>query len=153
MRVGQGFDVHALVAGRKLVIGGVSIAYEKGLQGHSDADVLLHAICDALLGAAGLGDIGKHFPDSDPAYRNADSRKLLREVRSKIGRFKIVNIDATILAQEPRMAPHIARMTENIAADLGVGPGAVNIKATTTEQLGFLGRLEGIAAQAVALIE
>ena len=153
MRVGQGFDVHALVAGRKLVIGGVSIPYEKGLQGHSDADVLLHAICDALLGAAGLGDIGKHFPDSDPAYRNVDSRKLLREVRSKIGRFKIVNIDATILAQEPRMAPHIARMAENIAADLGVGPGAINIKATTTEHLGFLGRLEGIAAQAVALIE
>ena len=153
MRVGQGFDVHALVPGRRLVIGGVPIAYEKGLQGHSDADVLLHAICDALLGAAGMGDIGKHFPDSDPAYKDADSRKLLREVRSKIGRFKIVNIDATILAQEPRMAPHIARMTENIAADLGVGPGSINIKATTTEHLGFVGRLEGIAAQAVVLIE
>ncbi|TAK86446.1 MAG: 2-C-methyl-D-erythritol 2,4-cyclodiphosphate synthase [Betaproteobacteria bacterium] len=153
MRVGQGFDVHALVPGRKLVIGGVTIPYEKGLQGHSDADVLLHAICDALLGAAGLGDIGRHFPDSDPAYKNADSRKLLREVRSKIGRFRIVNIDATLLAQEPRMAPHLARMAENIAADLGIGPGSINLKATTTEHLGFVGRLEGIAAQAVALIE
>jgi 2-C-methyl-D-erythritol 2,4-cyclodiphosphate synthase len=153
MRVGQGFDVHALVPGRKLVIGGVPIAYAKGLEGHSDADVLLHAICDALLGAAGLGDIGRHFPDSDPAYKDADSRKLLREVRSRIGRYRIVNIDATILAQEPRMAPHVARMTENIAADLGIGPGSINIKATTTEHLGFLGRLEGIAAQAVVLIE
>ncbi len=153
MRVGQGFDAHALVPGRRLVIGGVTIPYEKGLEGHSDADVLLHAVCDALLGAAGLGDIGRHFPDSDAAYKNADSRHLLREVRSKLARFKIVNIDATILAQAPRMAPHIARMTENIAADLGVGPGCVNIKATTTEHLGFVGRLEGIAAQAVALIE
>lgn len=153
MRVGQGFDVHALAPGRKLVIGGVVIPYEKGLEGHSDADVLLHAICDALLGAAGLGDIGRHFPDSDPAYKEADSRKLLREVRSKIGRFKIVNVDATILAQEPRMAPHVARMTENIAADLGIAPGSINIKATTTEHLGFVGRLEGIAAQAVVLIE
>jgi 2-C-methyl-D-erythritol 2,4-cyclodiphosphate synthase len=153
MRVGQGFDVHALAPGRKLVIGGVAIPHEKGLEGHSDADVLLHAICDALLGAAGLGDIGRHFPDSDPAYKNADSRQLLREVRKKIGRFKIVNIDATILAQEPRMAPHVARMAENIAADLGIGPGSINIKATTTEHLGFVGRREGIAAQAVVLIE
>ena len=153
MRVGQGFDVHALVPGRKLVIGGVPIPYGKGLQGHSDADVLLHAICDALLGAAGLGDIGRHFPDSDPAYKDADSRKLLREVKSRIGRYRIINIDATILAQEPRMAPHVARMTENIAADLGIGPGSINIKATTTERLGFVGRLEGIAAQAVVLIE
>ena len=153
MRVGQGFDVHALVPGRRLVFGGVRLSDGKGAPRHSDADVLLHAICDALLGAAGMGDIGKHFPDSDPAYKDADSRKLLREVRSKIGRFKIVNIDATILAQEPRMAPHIARMTENIAADLGVGPGSINIKATTTEHLGFVGRLEGIAAQAVVLIE
>jgi 2-C-methyl-D-erythritol 2,4-cyclodiphosphate synthase len=153
MRVGQGFDVHALVPGRKLVIGGVPIPYGKGLEGHSDADVLLHAICDALLGAAGLGDIGRHFPDSDPAYKDADSRSLLREVRSRIGRYRIVNIDATILAQEPRMAPHVARMAENIAADLGIGPGSINIKATTTERLGFLGRLEGIAAQAVVLIE
>ena len=153
MRVGQGFDVHALVPGRKLVIGGVVIPYEKGLEGHSDADVLLHAICDALLGAAGLGDIGGHFPDGDPAYKDADSRKLLREVRKKIGRFKILNIDATILAQEPHMSPHLARMAENIAADLGVRPGSINIKATTTEHLGFVGRLEGIAAQAVVLIE
>jgi 2-C-methyl-D-erythritol 2,4-cyclodiphosphate synthase len=153
MRVGQGFDVHALVPGRKLVIGGVVIPYEKGLEGHSDADVLLHAICDALLGAAGLGDIGRHFPDSDPAYRDADSRKLLREVRNRIGRFRIVNVDATILAQEPRMAPHVAHMAANIAADLGIGPGSINIKATTTEHLGFVGRLEGIAAQAVVLIE
>jgi 2-C-methyl-D-erythritol 2,4-cyclodiphosphate synthase len=153
MRIGQGFDVHALVPGRKLVIGGVTIAYEKGLAGHSDADVLLHAICDALLGAAALGAIGGHFPDSDPAYAGADSRKLLREVKKKIHPFKILNIDATILAQAPRMAPHVPNMIENIAADLGIAPGAINIKATTTEGLGFIGRVEGIAAQAVALIE
>jgi 2-C-methyl-D-erythritol 2,4-cyclodiphosphate synthase len=153
MRIGQGFDVHALVAGRRLVIGGVAIPYEKGLEGHSDADVLLHAICDALLGAAALGDIGRHFPDSDPAYKGADSRVLLREVKNRIGKFKIVNIDATILAQAPRMAPHVPRMIANIAADLGIAPGAVNIKATTTEHLGFIGRVEGIAAQAVALLE
>jgi 2-C-methyl-D-erythritol 2,4-cyclodiphosphate synthase len=153
MRIGQGFDVHALVAGRRLVIGGVTIPYEKGLEGHSDADVLLHAICDALLGAAALGDIGRHFPDSDPAYKGADSRMLLREVKKRIGQFRIVNIDATILAQAPRMAPHVPRMIENIAADLGIAPGAVNIKATTTEHLGFIGRVEGIAAQAVVLLE
>jgi 2-C-methyl-D-erythritol 2,4-cyclodiphosphate synthase len=153
MRIGQGFDVHALVEGRRLVIGGVAIPYEKGLEGHSDADVLLHAICDALLGAAALGDIGRHFPDSDPAYKNADSRVLLREVKKRIGKFKIVNIDATILAQAPRMAPHVARMIQNIAADLGIAPGAVNIKATTTEHLGFIGRAEGIAAQAIVLLE
>jgi 2-C-methyl-D-erythritol 2,4-cyclodiphosphate synthase len=153
MRIGQGFDVHALIPGRRLVIGGVTIPYEKGLEGHSDADVLLHAICDALLGAAALGDIGRHFPDSDAAYKGADSRKLLREVRKKIGKFKIVNIDATILAQAPRMAPHVAEMIDNIAADLGIAPGAINIKATTTEQLGFIGRVEGIAAQAVVLLE
>ena len=153
MRVGQGFDVHALVAGRKLVIGGVTIPYEKGLAGHSDADVLLHAICDALLGAAALGDIGRHFPDTDAAYAGADSRVLLREVKKKLGAHRIVNIDATILAQAPRMAPHVPRMIEHIAADLGIAPGTVNIKATTTEHLGFIGRLEGIAAQAIALIE
>jgi 2-C-methyl-D-erythritol 2,4-cyclodiphosphate synthase len=155
MRVGQGFDVHALAAGRRLVIGGVTIAHDKGLEGHSDADVLLHAICDALLGAAGLGDIGRHFPDTDPAYRGADSRSLLRQVVSKVGEtgFKVLNVDATILAQAPRMAPHVRRMVENIAADLGIAPGAVNVKATTTERLGFIGRGEGIAAQAIVLIE
>jgi len=153
MRIGQGFDAHALVAGRRLVIGGVTIPHGKGLEGHSDADVLLHAICDALLGAAALGDIGRHFPDTDPAYAGADSRQLLREVKRKLGRHSIVNVDATILAQAPRMAPHMPQMVRNIAADLGIDPGAVNVKATTTEALGFLGRGEGIAAQAVVLIE
>ncbi len=153
MRVGQGFDVHELVVGRRLVIGGVVIPHGKGLEGHSDADVLLHAICDALLGAAGLGDIGRHFPDTDPAYKDADSRTLLREVKRLLGELRIVNIDATILAQAPRMAPHIARMTENVAADLGIPASAVNIKATTTERLGFVGRAEGIAAQAVVMLE
>jgi 2-C-methyl-D-erythritol 2,4-cyclodiphosphate synthase len=155
MRVGQGFDVHAFAAGRRLVIGGVEIAYEKGLLGHSDADVLLHAICDALLGAAGLGDIGQHYPDSDASFAGADSRRLLRDVRKKLDalNLKVVNVDATILAQEPRMAPHIPRMIGNIASDLGVAPAAINVKATTTEHLGFLGRVEGIAAQAIALVE
>jgi 2-C-methyl-D-erythritol 2,4-cyclodiphosphate synthase len=155
MRIGQGFDVHPLVAGRKLVIGGVEIPYHKGLDGHSDADVLLHAVCDALLGAAGLGDIGRHYPDTDAAYAGADSRGLLRDVAQKLRekRLKVVNVDATILAQAPRMAPHMERMIANIAADLGIAPSAVNVKATTTEQLGFIGRVEGIAAQAVALVE
>jgi 2-C-methyl-D-erythritol 2,4-cyclodiphosphate synthase len=155
MRIGQGYDVHALVAGRKLVIGGVEIAHAKGLAGHSDADVLLHAICDALLGAAALGDIGWHFPDGDPQYNGADSRELLRATAKKVAAagYKIVNIDATIVAQAPRMAPHVARMIGNIAADLGLNPAAVSVKATTTEQLGFTGRGEGIAAQAIALIE
>ena len=155
MRIGQGFDVHPLVAGRKLIVGGVEIAYHKGLEGHSDADVLLHAICDALLGAAGLGDIGRHYPESDAAYAGADSRALLRDVAQKLKekRLRVVNIDATIVAQAPRMAPHMARMTANIAADLGIDAAAVNVKATTTEGLGFVGRLEGIAAQAVALID
>jgi len=155
MRVGQGFDVHALVPGRKLVIGGVEIPCAKGLAGHSDADVLLHAICDALLGAAGLGDIGQHYPDNDPRYAGADSRHLLRDVAKKLQeqKLRVINVDATILAQEPRMAPHIARMIGNIAADLGVAPAAVNIKATTTERLGAIGRVEGIAAQAIALID
>jgi len=155
MRIGQGYDVHALVAGRKLVIGGVQIPYARGLAGHSDADVLLHAICDALLGAAALGDIGNHFPDSDPRYAEIDSRKLLREVGKKIhtNGYRIVNIDATIVAQEPRMAPHVARMIGNIAADLSLEPAAVSVKATTTEKLGTIGRGEGIAAQAIALIE
>jgi 2-C-methyl-D-erythritol 2,4-cyclodiphosphate synthase len=155
MRIGQGFDVHPLVEGRKLIIGGVEIAYHKGLDGHSDADVLLHAICDALLGAAGLGDIGRHYPDTDASYAGVDSRALLRDVAQKLRakRLNVVNLDATILAQAPRMAPHMPRMIANIAADLGIEPAAVNIKATTTEQLGFVGRLEGIAAQAVALID
>jgi 2-C-methyl-D-erythritol 2,4-cyclodiphosphate synthase len=155
MRIGQGFDVHPLVAGRKLILGGVEIAYHKGLEGHSDADVLLHAICDALLGAAGLGDIGRHYPDTDAAYAGADSRALLRDVARKLKekKLKVVNIDATILAQAPRMAPHMPRMSANIAADLGIEAASVNIKATTTEGLGFVGRLEGIAAQAVALLE
>jgi len=155
MRIGQGFDVHPLTAGRKLIIGGVEIAYHKGLEGHSDADVLLHAICDALLGAAGLGDIGKHYPDTDASYAGADSRALLRDVAQQLRekKLKVINIDATILAQAPRMAPHMPRMIANIAADLGVEPASINIKASTTEQLGFVGRLEGIAAQAVALLD
>ena len=155
MRIGQGFDVHALTPGRRLVIGGVEIPHAKGLAGHSDADVLLHAICDALLGAAALGDIGMHFPDSNPDYRGADSRVLLKEVAKKIGAqgLRIVNIDATIIAQEPRMAPHVPKMIGNIATDLGVKHAQVNIKATTTEGLGYTGRGEGIAAQAIALIE
>jgi 2-C-methyl-D-erythritol 2,4-cyclodiphosphate synthase len=155
MRVGQGYDVHALVAGRKLVIGGVQIPHAKGLAGHSDADVLLHAICDALLGAASLGDIGVHFPDSEPGYKDSSSRILLREVGRKLSAqgYRIINIDCTIVAQAPRMAPHVARMIGNIAADLGIEPAAVSVKATTTEKLGYIGREEGIAAQAIALIE
>ena len=155
MKIGQGFDVHPLVHGRRLVIGGVEIPYEKGLDGHSDADVLLHAICDALLGAAGLGDIGQHYPDTSSAFKGVDSRTLLRDVAKKVANLKlrIVNIDATVIAQEPRIAPYKTRMTGNIASDLGVTPACVNIKATTTEHLGFLGRMEGIAAQAVALLE
>jgi 2-C-methyl-D-erythritol 2,4-cyclodiphosphate synthase len=155
MRIGQGFDVHPLVAGRRLVIGGVDIPYEKGLQGHSDADVLLHAICDALLGAAGLGDLGQHYPDNDAAFRGIDSRALLRDVAGKLKalNLKIVNVDATVIAQAPRISPYKTRMIGNIAADLGIAPAAVNVKATSTEQLGFLGRMEGIAAQAVVLVD
>ena len=154
MRIGQGFDVHQLVAGRKLIIGGVEIPHDKGLLGHSDADVLLHAICDALLGAAALGDIGKHFADTDAKFKNIDSRILLREVARLLANagFRVGNIDATIIAQAPKMAPHIERMVENIAADLGIAMNAVNVKATTTEKLGFTGRGEGIAAEAVALL-
>lgn len=153
-KIGQGFDVHALVGGRRLVIGGVEIPHEKGLEGHSDADVLLHAVCDALIGAAALGDIGTHFPESDARYRDIDSRRLLREVARLIGEqgWRVVNVDATIIAQAPRLAPHITRMCENIAGDLGVPRSAVNVKAKTAEKLGFIGRGEGIAAQAVALI-
>jgi 2-C-methyl-D-erythritol 2,4-cyclodiphosphate synthase len=155
MRIGQGFDVHALVAGRALIIGGVTIAFEKGLDGHSDADVLLHAVCDALLGAAALGDIGRHFPDTDPRYKGADSRVLLREVARLLrdGGFHVVNIDSTIIAQAPKMAPHIPAMVANIAADLGIDPACVNVKAKTTEGLGFTGRGEGIATEAIAMVE
>ena len=155
MRIGQGFDVHALVSGRKLVIGGVEIAHDQGLLGHSDADVLLHAICDALLGAAALGDIGRHFPDSDPKYKGIDSRALLRHVAALLRDrgLRVVNVDATIIAEAPRMAPHIAAMVANIAADLGVATDRVNVKAKTTERLGFTGRGEGIAAEAIALVE
>lgn len=154
MRIGHGFDVHQLVEGRKLIIGGVELCYDKGLLGHSDADVLLHAICDALLGAAGLGDIGRHFSDSNARYENIDSRLLLREVVSMVinAGYRIGNIDATIIAQAPRMAPHIPCMVNNIASDLCIPINAVNIKATTTEGLGFSGRGEGIAAHAVVLL-
>jgi 2-C-methyl-D-erythritol 2,4-cyclodiphosphate synthase len=154
MRIGQGFDVHQLVAGRKLIIGGVQIPYEKGLEGHSDADVLIHAVCDALLGAAGLGDIGTHFPDSDARYKGIDSRKLLYEVRQLLRErnLHVVNVDTTIIAQAPKMAPHIPAMRLNLAQDLGIDPEAVNIKAKTTEKLGFVGRGEGIAAEAVVLL-
>jgi len=155
MRVGQGFDVHRLVTGRALIIGGVTIAFEKGLEGHSDADVLLHAVCDALLGAAALGDIGRHFPDTDARYKGADSRALLREVARLLqdSGFHVVNLDSTIIAQAPKMAPHIPAMIANIAADLGIDRGCVNVKAKTTERLGFAGRGEGIAAEAIALVE
>ena len=154
MRIGQGFDVHALVEGRRLIMGGVEVPYQLGLAGHSDADVLLHAICDALLGAVGLGDIGRHFPDNDPAFKGADSRKLLREVMRLVALegFHVVNVDATIIAQAPKMAPYISQMEANIAADLDVDTGVVNVKATTTERLGYTGRGEGIAAQAVCLL-
>jgi 2-C-methyl-D-erythritol 2,4-cyclodiphosphate synthase len=154
-RVGQGFDVHPLVRGRTLVIGGVTIPYDRGLDGHSDADVLLHAITDALLGAATLGDIGAHFPDSDPQFRGADSRMLLREAVKRVAAagYRVANVDSTIIAQEPKMAPHIPHMVINIAADLGVESACVNVKAKTTEHLGYIGRGEGIAAEAVALLE
>ena len=154
MRIGQGFDIHALVVGRKLIIGGVEIPYDQGLAGHSDADVLLHAICDALIGAAGIGDIGTHFPDTDPQYRGADSRVLLRAVKALLAAkgLRVVNVDTTIIAQAPKMAPHVGRMRENIAADLGIAVEDVNVKAKTAERLGALGREEGIAAEAIALV-
>jgi 2-C-methyl-D-erythritol 2,4-cyclodiphosphate synthase len=154
MRIGHGFDVHKLVVGRKCIIGGVEIAHEKGLDGHSDADVLLHAICDALLGAAALGDIGKHFPPSDDAYKNADSRKLLRHVVDLIKQknFTVNNIDATVICEAPKLSPHTAQMCVNIAADCNIDVSQVNVKATTTEKLGFTGRGEGIAAEAVCTI-
>lgn len=155
MRIGQGYDVHRLVEGRKLILGGVEIEYDKGLLGHSDADVLVHAIMDALLGAAALGDIGKLFPDSDPAYEGADSLALLREVGKRLWAegFEIGNLDSTVIAQAPKLAPHIQRMRANIAAALDVDVARVSVKATTEERLGFTGSGQGIAAQAVALIE
>ncbi len=153
-RIGQGYDCHALVENRALIIGGVRIAHKTGLLGHSDADVLLHAITDALFGAAGLGDIGRHFPDTDPAFSGADSRTLLREAVKRLDAagFAVGNVDATIIAQAPKMAPHIPAMTEHIARDLQVPAERVNIKAKTNEKLGYLGREEGIAAEAVVLI-
>lgn len=155
MRIGHGYDAHPLVAGRDLILGGVKIPHSKGLQGHSDADVLIHAICDACLGAAGLGDIGQHFPDTDSQYKNIESRKLLCKVREAIAKrgWKIANVDSTIVAQAPRVAPYLAQMITNIASDLGITTENINVKATTTERLGFTGREEGIAAHAVALLE
>ena len=155
MRIGQGSDIHALVEGRKLIIGGVDIPHERGLLGHSDADVLVHAVIDALLGAAALGDIGRHFPDTDPRYAGADSRVLLRATRELLAAqgWRIVNIDSTISAQRPKMAPHIPQMTANLADDLGLPADCVGVKAKTAERLGFVGREEGIATAAVALIE
>lgn len=153
-RVGQGFDVHALVEGRALILGGVHIPHTHGLLGHSDADALLHAVTDALLGAAGLGDIGRHFPDNDPAYKGADSRVLLRDAMKKVraAGWEPVNIDATVHAQAPKIGPHAAAMVANIAQDLGMNPASINIKAKTNEGLGYLGRKEGIAVTVVALL-
>ena len=154
MRIGSGFDVHALVAGRRLVLGGVTIPHERGLEGHSDADVLLHAISDAILGALGLGDIGIHFPDTDAAYKDADSRALLRRVweRASAAGYALGNLDATVIAQTPRLGPHVAQMVANIAADCRARIEQVNVKPTTTEHLGFAGRGEGIAALASVLL-
>lgn len=153
-RIGQGFDVHALVPGRRLVLGGVTIPFDRGLAGHSDADALIHAVCDAVLGALALGDIGTHFPDTDARWKDVDSRVLLREVAglATAQRFVIGNVDATIVAEAPRIAPHVAAMRANIAGDLGCWPGEVSIKATTTERLGFPGRGEGIAVMAIAML-
>ena len=154
VRIGTGYDVHRLVAGRKLMIGGVDIPFEKGLFGHSDADVLLHAVCDAMLGAAGLGDIGRHFPDTAPIYKDISSLMLLEEVRRLLAEagFRVNNVDATIVAEKPKMAPHIPTMVTNIAEAIKVDRSAVNVKATTTEGLGFVGRDEGMASYAVVSI-
>jgi len=154
MRIGQGFDVHAFAEGRKLILGGIEVPYHLGLAGHSDADVLIHAICDALLGAAGLGDIGHHFPDNDPKYAGIDSTKLLSDVMKSLieNGLKVGNLDATVIAQKPKLATHIPAMRARLAGLLGVEPSLCNIKATTTEKLGFTGRGEGIAAQAVVLL-
>ena len=155
MRIGNGFDVHALAAGRRLVLGGVTIPHDRGLAGHSDADVLLHAICDAILGALALGDIGAHFPDTDPRWKGVDSRVLLRHVMGLADAqgWAIGNLDTTVVAQAPKLAPHVAAMAANIAADLGCAPADVSVKATTTERLGFAGRGEGIAALDTVLLE
>ena len=155
MRIGHGYDVHRLVEGRALILGGVKLDYPLGLEGHSDADVLLHAVSDALLGAAGLGDIGRHFPDTDPKYKGADSLVLLKIVGEKVSAagFRVGNIDVTMIAQKPRLKEHIPQMERNIAAALGVDPGRVNVKATTEEHLGFTGDGSGMAAHAVALLE
>ena len=155
MRIGNGFDVHALVAGRPLVLGGVTIPFERGLLGQSDADVLLHAITDALLGALALGDLGAHFPDTDPRWKDADSRVLLRQAMTLVSAkgYAVGNVDSTIVAQAPKLAPHVAAMVANIAADLGCEVERISVKATTTERLGFTGRGEGIAALATVLLE
>ena len=155
MKIGHGYDVHKLVPGRELILGGVQIPYEKGLLGHSDADVLLHAVSDALLGAAGLGDIGKHFPDTDPQYKGADSLKLLQEVGDKvvIAGYRVSNIDVTMIAQKHKLRPYIETMEQNIAAALGIDQSRVNVKATTEEGLGFTGTMEGMACHAVCLLE
>ena len=155
MRIGHGYDVHRLVEGRDLILGGVHIPWEKGLLGHSDADVLLHAVMDALLGAAAMGDIGVHFPDTDPAYKGADSRMLLRAVGQKISAagFRVGNVDVTMIAQKPRLKEHIPQMVRNIASDLGINENRVNVKATTEEHLGFTGRMEGLSCHAVCLLE
>ena len=154
-RVGQGYDVHRLVAGRRLILGGVEIPHETGLLGHSDGDALLHAITDALLGALALGDIGRHFPDSDPRYQGADSRVLLRAAVALLAErgWRPANVDATLIAQQPKLAPHAAAMVANVAVDLGISPDSVNIKGKTNEKLGYLGRQEAIEAQAVVLVE
>jgi 2-C-methyl-D-erythritol 2,4-cyclodiphosphate synthase len=154
IRIGQGFDVHQLVPGRKCILGGVDIPHHVGLLGHSDADALLHAICDALLGALALGDIGKHFPDTDPRYKGIDSRELLRHTATLIKErgWQVVNVDCTVMAQAPRIGPHAAKMIANIAADTGIAQDCVSVKATTTEKLGFVGREEGIAVSAVCLL-
>ena len=154
MRIGHGYDVHRLVEGRKLILGGVEVPFERGLLGHSDADVLIHAVMDALLGAAGLGDIGRHFPDSDPAYAGADSLRLLAAVMEKlaVAGWQVGNVDATVIAQRPKLAGYLPQMRQNLALIMGVLPDQINIKATTEEGLGFTGSGEGIAAQAVALL-
>ena len=155
MRIGHGYDVHRLVEGRDLILGGVKIDFELGLLGHSDADVLLHAVSDALLGAAGLGDIGRHFPDTDPQYKGADSRVLLRHVVKLVGEngYRISNVDVTMIAQKPKPKDHIPQMVKNIAADLGLPENRVNVKATTEEKLGFTGTMEGLRCHAVCLLE